>query len=769
MKELRGGAFILEGKPVFLYSGELHYFRADPSDWDERLRQAREAGLNAVASYVPWRWHEPEEGRFDFNGKTHPRRGLVEFVRLTRKHGLYFIPRVGPVSNGEMMDEGLPAWLGRDYPEAFLGGKKGATIHHQSPPAYNNPLFLEKVGAWYGALLPLLAPLQVPEGNIPLFQLCNEIGMINWLGKIADRAPYAEDMYRDFLRGRYGSISKQPSNLLEEGNLRLLLDWSDFYKEYYAAYFAKLHEMAVSLGVRAPALANIPQFYDYDLRGRGLYSPATTSMFSRFAARVPGAVFGGAYQMRRLDYENFHDILLTSSVVRLITPEGSPAVCAELQTGVLSDRPRLYPADVELNLKTSLMSGLGGVNCYMFAGGTNEPGMGQFGRYHEWQAPVASDGSLRPHFESLRRFGRLVKGFASSVAGMPPAADAWLGHYTPYYDTLYLEGPLADQMFAHRNEHYFDGLARLCWTAGYQTSALDLREASLSGVPALAVYSRSFMERGVQEKLFEYARSGGRLLFCGDVILKDDRLRPCPALLERLGLKAQIAPKVRTLDLFGQEAFLQNQDAAVLSELAPEDKVVAGLQGKPCGLVRKVGKGRLCLLAFPLSDKFDYFKRAVDLAWRELGVRKSVDCGGYDLVAVLRRGPKGAFLMLANYHDDSAGGRIQLPCFGEGLEFPIELERRTAVIVPILRPLPGGCRIRFSTCEVHSARRGRSNLELDLLSGTLRKDLIFIDGAAASSARCEHGSACVRREPGGSMIEIEHPPGQHYNRLHVSL
>ncbi len=783
--EMRDGAFILHGKPTIVNSGELHYFRVDPASWDERLDQARGAGLNTVASYIPWRWHEPREGRFDFSGRTHPRRDVVGFVRKVREHGLYFIARVGPVSNGEMMDEGLPDWLSRDYPEAFLPKSEQATIHHQSPPAYNSPLFLEKVDRWYKQLLPLLVPEQYPSGPIVLFQLCNEIGMINWLGKIGDYADYSQRRYRDFLKARYESVARlnarygtsypsfaairQPENRLDEGNLNVLLDWGDYYKEYYAAYFAKLYASAKRLGVRTPVLANIPQFYDFDMRGRGLYSPATTAMFSRFGAKVPATVFGGAYQMRRLDYENFHDVPLTSAVVRSITPEGSATLCAELQTGVLSDRPRLYPADVELNLKTSLMSGLDGLNGYMFAGGTNEENLGQFGRYHEWQAPVASDGRLRPHYQSLRRFGRFVNGLGRRVAGMRNEADVLLGHYEPYYNTLYLKGPRAEGMYAHRNEHYFDGLARLCYTSGYQTGVVDLRGGDLKGVPALAVYSARFMDAETQSRLLDYVKQGGLLLFCGDVLLEDESGRPCHVFLQGLGLKAERVPHVRTLEFLGREAFVANQDASVFEGLSREDKVIARAAGRPSGFLRRLGKGTVCVLGFPLHDKFDYFKSALDEALRELGVRKTVDCGTYDLIAQVRKSDDSGFLFLANYHDDAVAGSVRLDFAGDRIAFPIRLERRSALVTPLRLDVGHGVRLLWSTAEVFSAQAAQDGLWLEWTSATQSQDLLALGGAAVSSVKVERGTAFLRRDDRGAVLEVEHGPGETWNRAWIQL
>ena len=781
--EMRGGNFILGGKPVFIYSGEFHYFRCDPKDWPDRLARAREAGLNAVASYIPWRWHEVKEGAFDFNGKTHPRRNLEKFLHLVSESGLFFVPRIGPVSNGEMMNEGLPDWLSETYPDVFLASNEGKTIHHQSPPAYNSPKFLAKVRAWYEKLVPMLTSSQYPAGNILFFQLCNEIGMINWLGKIGDYAAYSDRMYRDFLKKRYGGIGKlnsaykssykdffgikQPTNKLEEGNLHCMLDWGDYYKEYYAVYFEKLHSMVKKMGVRTPVLANIPQFYDYDLRGRGIYSPTTTIKFGKFAEKVPGVIFGGAYQMRRLDYENFHDIAITSAVVKSITPEGSPVICAELQTGVLSDKPRLYPADVELNLKTTFMSGVNGVNCYMFAGGTNEGGVGQFGQYHEWQAPVASDGRLRSHFKSLSRFGEFINGIGACAAEMAPSSDLDLGFYNDYYNTEYLDGPMADRIFALRNEFFFDGLARQSYLSGYQTGLVDIKKTPAIKAPALAVFSTIFMDAASQRKLFTYVNNGGKLLFCGETLLMDESWKPCSPFLDSLGLKAEKAGKVRTIKFFGKETYLHNQDINIFGNLLPDDKVIAVYKNKPCGIVRRVGKGSLCLLGFHFSDKFDYFKPAFDAVCRELGVRKSVETGGYELVTMLRRDAEAGFLFIANYHDDETAGRIAADFNGDKIEFPLLMRNRSAVIVPLHYKLNAGGMVRYATCEITSINHMSHGLEIGYNTASARTDTICLTGVGVSSAAAEEAEASVLRRDEGMMIEIRHKPGYTGGKLTI--
>ena len=61
---VKGDRFYLNDKKVFLNSGEIHYFRIKRNLWDTHLEAAKEAGLSTVSTYVPWAWHEPEEGLY---------------------------------------------------------------------------------------------------------------------------------------------------------------------------------------------------------------------------------------------------------------------------------------------------------------------------------------------------------------------------------------------------------------------------------------------------------------------------------------------------------------------------------------------------------------------------------------------------------------------------------------------------------------------------------------------------------------------------------
>jgi len=105
----------------------MHYYRIKPELWPLHLKRAQEAGLNTISTYIPWSWHESEQGKFDFTGATHPQRNIVGFIKQVKAHGLKLSVRVGPTSNAEMINEGvrraylLPENPGSRFPRLLQG------------------------------------------------------------------------------------------------------------------------------------------------------------------------------------------------------------------------------------------------------------------------------------------------------------------------------------------------------------------------------------------------------------------------------------------------------------------------------------------------------------------------------------------------------------------------------------------------------------------------------------------------------------------------
>jgi beta-galactosidase len=121
-------AYILDDVETPIYSGTLHFWRTPPKIWNKRLRDMKDAFCNTVDTYVAWNWHEPQEGKFDFQGKTDPRRDLEGFLELVEKNRLYAIIRPGPYVCAEWHNGGIPDWLVQDHPEILSRDSSGKTL-----------------------------------------------------------------------------------------------------------------------------------------------------------------------------------------------------------------------------------------------------------------------------------------------------------------------------------------------------------------------------------------------------------------------------------------------------------------------------------------------------------------------------------------------------------------------------------------------------------------------------------------------------------------
>ncbi|WP_416965411.1 glycoside hydrolase family 35 protein [Streptomyces sp. Agncl-13] len=148
--------FLLDGRPVRLLSGALHYFRVHEASWGHRLAMLRAMGLNCVETYVPWNLHEPAPG--DFRDV----QALGRFLDAAREAGLWAIVRPGPYICAEWENGGLPHWL---------TGELGARARTR------DERFLGHLGRWFRRLLHEVVPRQIDRGGpVIMVQIENEYG-----------------------------------------------------------------------------------------------------------------------------------------------------------------------------------------------------------------------------------------------------------------------------------------------------------------------------------------------------------------------------------------------------------------------------------------------------------------------------------------------------------------------------------------------------------------------------------------------------------------
>ncbi|MFJ2263409.1 beta-galactosidase [Streptomyces sp. NPDC087844] len=184
------------GRPWFPVSGEFHYTRYPAGEWEEELLKMKAGGVTAVASYLIWIHHEEVEGRIRFDGD----RDLRRFAGLCARHGLDFIPRIGPWSHAEVRNGGLPDWL----------------LARARTPRTDDPAYLEPVRTWYEAIAGQLSGLDRAHGGpIIAIQIENELydqpGHLLTLKRMAQAAGLSAPLWTSTA---WGGVRLPPDELL---------------------------------------------------------------------------------------------------------------------------------------------------------------------------------------------------------------------------------------------------------------------------------------------------------------------------------------------------------------------------------------------------------------------------------------------------------------------------------------------------------------------------------------------------------------------------
>ena len=174
-------SFLLDGRRIWLVSGEIHYFRIPNALWPDRLLKAKRGGLNCISTCIPWNFHEPREGVWDLSDD----HDVAAFVRMAGELGLYVILRPGPYIRAEWDFGGLPGWL---------SAKSGVSYRT------SNAAFMHYFDKYFAQVLPQLAELQVTR-NGPVVLIQNETEYLRTT--MPDRLSYLEFISQLFRRSGF--------------------------------------------------------------------------------------------------------------------------------------------------------------------------------------------------------------------------------------------------------------------------------------------------------------------------------------------------------------------------------------------------------------------------------------------------------------------------------------------------------------------------------------------------------------------------------------
>ncbi|KZE64176.1 glycosyl hydrolase [Fictibacillus phosphorivorans] len=656
MIEIKNKQIIIDGKPVLITCGEIHYYRLDKSDWQDRLDKLKETGCNAVATYVPWLWHEPVEGQFDFTGKTRPETDLAGFIDLCTENGFYFFVRPGPFIMAEMKNEGLPYWVYEKHPEIIPVG------WDESEPTtptvdYLAPGYLQEVRKYYEKVMEVITPRIYPNGGkIIAFQLDNEIGMLSWVSNTPDLTDNVLNDLSNWLSERYGdNVSVRYPFSLEEGAERnaafrspkeeyaaqLLKDLGYYMRYRFAKYIAILREYAEEFGVKdIPFVVNIHGTGG----GRGLTYPIGISQLYESYTQGPGYISGSDIYFGDLDMKTFQDLYIINGLMEAVHDKDQPLTSVEFNCGdgnfgeTLGER--YDPSAADFKLRMCLVQGNRLINYYLFAGGKNarldtlvddgNDRIASTGERHGFAAPIGPEGNYNYTFPRMSRVNQSVMAVSDKLARMDEERDEVSFAFIPdYYMTEY-RYPKSDVMReiisnieANRGAGAWEIMGRAMLLNGYRFTAVDVQNKPLDAAvtPVLALPSARYMDSAIQEKLVSYLNDGGRILLYGEVPLFDMEGKDCTILAEALGVTYKGTSRDghrKYLSIYGdswasaqpeiRSGFVQRFDVG--PDVTPILRVYGS--GDVCGFESEVGSGRAIVIASSYRCDLPFFKKAFE-------------------------------------------------------------------------------------------------------------------------------------------------------------
>ncbi len=701
-------AFQIDGKDVFLLSGEIHYFRVPRRLWAVHLRKLKAAHCQAVCSYIPWGWHEPQEGKFDFTGKTDDQRDLVGFIREVKKAGLYLIVKPGPYILAEFVQQGLPEWLTQKHPELICRNALGKVIEDWIL-TYMHPAFLEYTAKWFDRVLPIIAQnLVVSGGPIAMMQVCNEVGVNQWLSSQGDYSPtgvkyfhrYLAEKFEDInalnkILGRdyreFNEVSPPSGNADSRETFVLYRLWHSFHRWYYAVYIDCIIQEIRARDVTCPLYHNVPGW----VYGRAKDFPLNITMYEEVVAQHPELILGLDHIPENPGYRNFHDDLPCNDIARSMRNGKGPLFAAELQSGSREFCVRVYPDELDLFYKACLAHGLGGMNFYMFSQGTNPAGKGHFGPTFYWETALDVAAKELPLYNKIADLGAWLEEHGEALLNTERKSQAAAGFYSPLYQTEFTHPLWGNRRFdvekigleydpqALRDALFFDGILKASQFLNIDMDVQDLQKQSIENLmryKQLWVVCAEWMDARTQEKLAAYVKKGGHLILQPNVPWLDENLAPCTILEVAIGMKRETirnysCPKIILLKHPDLYAF------AKIQTFRSNGKVIARTQdGKCCGFQKKVGKGKATVLGTGLTNVIkEHFDAYRDLFGMD-AIKPNAHFDHEDIRVVQRFGRGYTYLFLLNYHKTDFKGKVYYTDPNSGMKK--SLPRKGAFLLP---------------------------------------------------------------------------------------
>ncbi|HKY56238.1 MAG TPA: beta-galactosidase [Anaerolineales bacterium] len=561
---------------ITLLSGEVHYWRLDPANWQPVLRRAREMGLQVIATYVCWDFHEIELGRYDFRGESDPRRDLLRFLDLLTAEGFWIILRPGPYIYSEWRNNGVPNDVAR--------------LHRL------DPAFQERAQPYMQAVVKATQPyLATRDGRIILWQADNEIDP--WLAWYTEQLGLGQrpGPFHDFLRERYGDVH------------RLNAVWStDYVSIEDARAVSEMFPTQPDLMRRYLDFVRFQHWYVTQVatwavrayRDYGVDVPIYLNAYSGVSIQ-PWAELESLANLAGPDIYPSRELALRADehrkmmeAVRYTRTYSSLPYIPEFEAGIWHDwLPEvgiLSPNHYRMICFSALLAGAAGWNWYMLVN-----------RDNWYQCPINEWGRTRPDlFEAFQQITSLYH-------EIDPASLVKQTNTAVTFNTL-----------QRGTERPGQDLLQSLYQADIDYEFYDVDQEGCDQ-PLLLYAGGNWLSKSAQEHLNSYVESGGHLVCVGTYPHLDDQLHPLNLLnvkdapgiisgspgdlwLEVLGRKVKSAWAFNYVDTPGTPI--------IATRLAPSNQTMEELSlqmGMQAGVQYMIGyteeRGRGCLTVIGLS------------------------------------------------------------------------------------------------------------------------------------------------------------------------
>ncbi|GHV02902.1 glycoside hydrolase [Spirochaetia bacterium] len=745
---------LIDGKPVFLLAGELHYFRQPRENWQYLLDEAKAIGLNCISSYVPWILHEETEGDYCFEGSL----DLGAFIDLCHRNGLYFFIRPGPYIMAEMKKEGLPYWVAKKHPDAVPVGFDG-TRRPTNALDYLNEGYLAECRKWYQKIMQVIVPrLHCAGGNIIGVQLDNEVGMLNWITNqplLNDHAlkrfcVYLSQHYDgDVLKTRYPfdmqnfeKVCAAFRSPAEDYVAAFHLDYGTFMRKFYAEYVHTLKTYAEEAGIHdTPFFINIHgtgegRIFDYPLGLSQLYEAYNQD---------GGMVSGTDVYLGEPTDGKYQDLYVANALTSCMNKKGNPLTSIEFEC---SDGPycslsglRYHPSATSHKMLICCSQNARMLSFYVFAGGVNYPlkhpepdgneRMAFTGEMHGYNAPVEPDGRHNYSFDPIAETARSIHALNELIASSCQKTDGVSMGFIPAYfltEAAYPASEKIKEIYGNlkkwRCAGVIDSAARALLGKNICFDAVDVEHDTLPAAGTVLLFSARYMAAGVQRTLIDYTANGGNLLIYGELPEYDMEGNPCGLLLDALKLpspvyRESVQPSYfLTLKSCGIFAGAAPEHTAHSGQCFPLDSdAVLSIRGEAlmCGMLKKTGRGKICAITcdYPADPQF-YAK-----VFEALSIAPSLSADYYRQGIYLTRTESAdGQILIYIINLDAAEKTIDISLDGKVIFEKFVLREKASHILP-LNVKAAGAVIVKSTAEITAVNPAGINFRLTQKQDTI--------------------------------------------------